>query len=172
MCKRNIQHLPHTRPQLRTWPTTQECALTRNPTDNLLVRRPALSPLSHSSQGWFTFIKSVVTLDVPTFLTPMHCPTDYSLAFFLFSKEVIKVGQIQTFFYSASCATPDYHLTLCASPLPKRLAVCRAIWWLALHQAVPRSPTFYSVRKLSFLSQLEYLINPNWFSCCNPISLL
>ena len=128
MCKKYIDQLPLTCSQPGTRPTTQACALTGNRTSDPLVCRPALSPLSHSSQGWFTFIKSVVTLDVPTFLTPRHCPTDYSLAFFLFSKEVIKVGQIQTFFYSASCATPDYHLTLCASPLPKRLAVCWAIW--------------------------------------------
>ena len=32
------------------WPTTQACALTWNGTSNLLVHRPALNPLSHTSQ--------------------------------------------------------------------------------------------------------------------------
>ena len=34
-----------------TWPTTQACALTGNQTGDLLVCRPALNPLSHTSQG-------------------------------------------------------------------------------------------------------------------------
>ena len=40
-----------TRPQLRTWPTTQACALTRNQTSDPLVSRLVLSPLSYISQG-------------------------------------------------------------------------------------------------------------------------
>ena len=40
-------HTPH----LWTWPTTQACALTGNWTINPLVQRPALSPLSYTSQG-------------------------------------------------------------------------------------------------------------------------
>ena len=36
---------------LETWPETQAWALTRNQTNDLLVRRPVLSPLSHTSQG-------------------------------------------------------------------------------------------------------------------------
>ena len=38
------------RPQLGTWPTTQACALTGNRTGDPLVCRPALNPLSHTSQ--------------------------------------------------------------------------------------------------------------------------
>ena len=38
-------------PSLGTWPTTQACALTANQTGDPLVRRPALSLLSHTSQG-------------------------------------------------------------------------------------------------------------------------
>ena len=38
-------------PPLRTWPTTQACALTGNWTDDPLIRRPVLNPLSHISQG-------------------------------------------------------------------------------------------------------------------------
>ena len=33
------------------WPSTQACALTGNQTSNPLVCRPALNPLSHTSQG-------------------------------------------------------------------------------------------------------------------------
>ena len=40
-------------PLLGTWPTTQACALTGNPTGHPLVHRPALNPLSHTSQGYF-----------------------------------------------------------------------------------------------------------------------
>ena len=38
-------------PQLQTWPATQACAVTGNPTSDPLVLRLALSPLSHTSQG-------------------------------------------------------------------------------------------------------------------------
>ena len=41
--------LPLARPQLGAWPATQACALTRNWTSNLLVHRPVLSPLRHTS---------------------------------------------------------------------------------------------------------------------------
>ena len=34
-----------------TWPATQAYALARNRTGNPLVRRPALNPLNHTSQG-------------------------------------------------------------------------------------------------------------------------
>ena len=40
-----------TPPLLGTWPTTQACALTGNQTSNTSVCRPALNPLSHTSQG-------------------------------------------------------------------------------------------------------------------------
>ena len=43
--------LPLTSPPVRTWPTTQACALTRNQTGEFSVHRPALNPLSHTSQG-------------------------------------------------------------------------------------------------------------------------
>ena len=36
---------------LGTWPTTQACTLPGNRTGDLLVCRPALNPLSHTSQG-------------------------------------------------------------------------------------------------------------------------
>ena len=36
---------------LGTWPATQACALTGNPTDNPSDHRPVLNPLSHTSQG-------------------------------------------------------------------------------------------------------------------------
>ena len=37
-------------PQLGTWPTSQAFALTGNQTGNPLFHRPALSPLSYTSQ--------------------------------------------------------------------------------------------------------------------------
>ena len=52
--------LPLARPQPGTWPATQACALTGNRTRDLLVHRPTLSPLSHTSQTeqlFFFFFK-------------------------------------------------------------------------------------------------------------------
>ena len=43
--------LPLMHPLLGTWPATQACALTGNWTSIPLVLRPALNPLSHTSQG-------------------------------------------------------------------------------------------------------------------------
>ena len=49
---RNINvWLPLACPLLGTWPTTQACALTGNPTGDPLVHRPALNLLSHTLQG-------------------------------------------------------------------------------------------------------------------------
>ena len=42
--------LPLACPLLGTWPATQECSLTGNRTNNPLVFRPVLNPLSHTSQ--------------------------------------------------------------------------------------------------------------------------
>ena len=50
--ERNINvWLPLVRPLLGTWPETQACALTGDWTGDPLVWRPALNPLSHTSQG-------------------------------------------------------------------------------------------------------------------------
>ena len=38
-------------PLLGTWPATQACALAGNRTNDPLFCRPALNPLSHTSQG-------------------------------------------------------------------------------------------------------------------------
>ena len=51
MCQRDINQLPLARPLLGTWPATQACALTGNPTGDSLVCRPVLNPLSLTSQG-------------------------------------------------------------------------------------------------------------------------
>ena len=42
-------------PPLGTWSATQARALNGNQTGDLLLRRPALNPLSHTSQGCFYF---------------------------------------------------------------------------------------------------------------------
>ena len=54
--ERNINvWLPLLHPLLGTWPATQACALTGNRTGDPLAYRPALKPLSHSSQGYTCF---------------------------------------------------------------------------------------------------------------------
>ena len=71
VCERNIHWL-----LLAYWPATCACALTGNQTSNLLVRRLALSPLSHTSQGktaFLIYIKQLVFL--AKFNTPKcHMP--------------------------------------------------------------------------------------------------
>ena len=50
--ERNINvWLPLVCALLGTWPATQSYALTGNPTGDPLFPRPALNPLSHTSQG-------------------------------------------------------------------------------------------------------------------------
>ena len=52
-------------PALGAWPTTQACALTGNRTSDLLLCRPALNPLSYTSQGknfFFTYSMSIIGL--------------------------------------------------------------------------------------------------------------
>ena len=52
-------------PQPGTWQATQACVLTGNQTGDPLVCRPALSPLSHTSQGYsqsFNYLKIRVAL--------------------------------------------------------------------------------------------------------------
>ena len=44
--------LPLACPLMGTWPATQACTLTGNPTGGPLVHRPALNPLNHTSKGW------------------------------------------------------------------------------------------------------------------------
>ena len=53
---------PLSHPKLGTWPATQACALTRNLTSDPLVRRLALGPLSHTSQGCFGRFLMVVSI--------------------------------------------------------------------------------------------------------------
>ena len=65
--------LPLTCTLLGTWPTTQACALTGNQTGNLLVGRPVLNPLSHSSQGWALFL-AVKQEDNSVLLGCCWCP--------------------------------------------------------------------------------------------------
>ena len=56
--ERNISvWLPHTHPLSGTWPATQACALTGYRNSDPLVCRPVLNPLSHTSQGAFSFFK-------------------------------------------------------------------------------------------------------------------
>ena len=60
--ERNINMwLPLARPQLRTWPAAQACDRTGNQTCDPLVH----SPLSHTSQGSFSFFLSVKLFNMP-----------------------------------------------------------------------------------------------------------
>lgn len=52
MFERDIDQLPLAHYQLGTWPATH---LTRDHTSDLLVLRPALNPLSYTSQGCCIF---------------------------------------------------------------------------------------------------------------------
>ena len=54
-----------THPLLGTWPTTQACTLTGNRTSNPLLHRMALSPLSHTSQGYMFTLHSFWCLPSP-----------------------------------------------------------------------------------------------------------
>ena len=58
--ERYIDQLPLTCPQLGTWPATQACAMTRNPTGVLSVCKPAHKPLSNTSQGCNAIFKASV----------------------------------------------------------------------------------------------------------------
>ena len=51
----SINRLPFAHPQLGDLGCNQACALTGNQTCDLLVCRPALNPLSHTSQGTVFF---------------------------------------------------------------------------------------------------------------------
>ena len=62
MCERYINQLPLECTQLGTWPATQACAPTGNRTRDFLVRRLALNPLSHTSQGTFISIYFMLNL--------------------------------------------------------------------------------------------------------------
>ena len=64
--ERNINvWLPLPHPLLGAWPATQACALTGNRTSHPLVRRPALNPLSHTSQGCSFSFFSIRILSQP-----------------------------------------------------------------------------------------------------------
>ena len=56
MCEIYIDQLTLAHPQLGTLQATQAYALTGNWTGNLSVHRLALSPLNHTSQGWFLLV--------------------------------------------------------------------------------------------------------------------
>ena len=65
--------LPLKHPLLGTWPANQACALSGHQTSDLLVRRPALSPLSHTSQGSFLLLLLLFYYNSPNF-SPLLFP--------------------------------------------------------------------------------------------------
>ena len=60
--------LPLASSQMGTWPKTQACALTENQTSDLSVRRPALNPLIHPSQG-SSYSRKILTKTAATTTT-------------------------------------------------------------------------------------------------------
>ena len=73
VCERYINWLPLTHPQLRTWPTTQACALTGNWTSNPSDCTLVLNPLSHTSQGIASIL---VTMSDPGWDQKKSCPAE------------------------------------------------------------------------------------------------
>ena len=64
--ERHTHHVASCTPPTGAWPATQACALTGNLTGDLLVCRPALNPLSHTSQGCLHMFR---------YLNTYHCVT-------------------------------------------------------------------------------------------------
>ena len=61
-----------TRPLPGTRLATQACALTENQTSDPLVHRPALNPLSHTSQGCIAHFKLIIYFYLFTLLSKMR----------------------------------------------------------------------------------------------------
>ena len=71
--------LPPTCLLLGTWPATQACALTGNQTGDPLVHKPALNPLSYTSQGpSFLFLHLLDSHIYTILLAPMDIWVCYS----------------------------------------------------------------------------------------------
>ena len=84
MRERNISEwLPLVHPLLGTWPATKACALMGNQTGDLSISRPALDPLSLTSQGCnhFNFLLTRNSLLYLEFRTEFEkCNTYFNLA--------------------------------------------------------------------------------------------
>ena len=81
--EREIDQLPLTRTQPRTWSATQACALTGNRTGDPLAHRPALSPLSHpssSAHSLFLISHCPSRVSCPKWVLPKVSPWDRNLA--------------------------------------------------------------------------------------------
>ena len=74
-------------PYWGTWPTTQACDLIGNWTGNPLVHWPAISPLSHTNQGWCYFLKFCVCI----FLTVLPRFFDLKILVFFSVKRYFKI---------------------------------------------------------------------------------
>ena len=112
--ERNINvWLPLECPLLGTWPTTQACALTGNITSDPLVHRPALNPLSHTSQGCFDFCFWKWFYSV--------CPVSFKVNLVCFQKFITKLLSNENVVKSLTTTPNDYNsyiITLHMEPLP------------------------------------------------------
>ena len=94
--ERNINvWLPLECPALGTWPATQACALTGNWTGDPLVYRPAVNPLSYSSQGTNIHFNDTKILQSPTYLYYEQCSLIFYILLFLF----LHIGGINRLYF-------------------------------------------------------------------------
>ena len=95
MCKGYTDQLPLAWPKLGTQPATQACALTGNWTGNLSVHRPALNPMSHTSQGYFYFLTSL--------LSQIRCVYLCHFLFFQYQVTPMKQNNMECVNYFSQC---------------------------------------------------------------------
>ena len=77
--------LPFMHPPLGTWPTTQACALTGIRTSDPLVHRLARNLLSHTSQGFLTFLNNKLVI---VFFVSRLSPSSISAFIFFLLLEI------------------------------------------------------------------------------------
>ena len=78
-------------PSLGTWPSIQACVLTGNGTSGHLIHRPALNPLSHTSQGKKTSFRETNVGTPSTYILQVipKCPYfPWQRQFYMFTLEL------------------------------------------------------------------------------------
>ena len=98
-------------PLLGAWPATQACALTGNQTNDPLVHRALLNPLSHTSQGALYLLPRAGTQDLSpssSLIWPKPRPTCVSSAVplshpFLFCPPPLCLPGLRPLFTSFNC---------------------------------------------------------------------
>ena len=128
--ERNINvWFPLARPLLRTWPTTQACALTGNLTSNSLVHRPMLNTLSHTSQGPVLFFK-------PKFIGPL-LKEDFPNHFTILSNDTLSPTS-QKFSQFILCINLIYlfNVTFLQQMVRHKMTETTSILYITIHQSL------------------------------------